>query len=138
MPARDIYHDKVKNALIKDGWTITHDPLRLSWGGRDMYVGLGAERLLAAEKAGQRIAVEVKSFVGASEMDDLEKAIGQFVLYQAVLAEREPDRLLFLAVPQFVLRDVFEQPLGELLFQKNLVHVMGFDPDMEVILQWTR
>jgi len=138
MPARDIYHDKVKNALIKDGWTITHDPLRLSWGGRDMYVGLGAERLLAAEKAGQRIAVEVKSFVGASEMDDLEKAIGQFVLYQAVLAEREPDRLLFLAVPQFVLRDVFEQPLGELLFQKNLVHVMGFDPDMEVILQWKR
>lgn len=138
MPARDIYHDKVKNALIKDGWTITHDPLRLSWGGRDMYVDLGAERLLAAEKAGQRIAVEVKSFVGASEMDDLEKAIGQFVLYQAVLAEREPDRLLFLAVPQFVLRDVFEQPLGELLFQKNLVHVMGFDPDMEVILQWKR
>ena len=138
MPARDIYHDKVKNALIKDGWTITHDPLRLSWGGRDMYVGLGAERLLAAEKAGQRIAVEVKSFVGASEMDDLEKAIGQFVLYQAVLAEREPDRLLFLAVPQFVLRDVFEQPLGELLFQKNLVHVMGFDPDMEVILRWKR
>jgi len=138
MPARDIYHDKVKNALIKDGWTITHDPLRLSWGGRDMYVDLGAERLLAAEKAGQRIAVEVKSFVGASEMDDLEKAIGQFVLYQAVLAEREPDRLLFLAVPQFVLRDVFEQPNGELLFQKNLVHVMGFDPDMEVILQWNR
>ena len=138
MPARDIYHSVVKSALIKDGWTITHDPLRLSWGGRDMYVDLGAERLLAAEKAGQRIAVEVKSFVGASEMDDLEKAIGQFVLYQAVLAEREPDRLLFLAVPQFVLRDVFEQPLGELLFQKNLVHVIGFDPVEEVIVQWKR
>jgi len=24
MPAKDIYHDQVKNALIKDGWTITH------------------------------------------------------------------------------------------------------------------
>ena len=43
MPARDMYHDAVRNALVKDGWTITHDPFRLSWGGRDMYVDLGAE-----------------------------------------------------------------------------------------------
>ena len=27
MPAKDIYHDQVKTALVKDGWTITHDPL---------------------------------------------------------------------------------------------------------------
>lgn len=136
MPARDLYHDAVKKALVKDGWTITHDPFRLSWGGRDMYIDLGAERLLAAEKDEQRIAVEVKSFVGASEMQDLERAIGQFVLYRTVLAEREPDRALFLAVPQFILQDVFEQPLGELLIERNLVQVVGFDPDEEVIVQW--
>ena len=52
MPAHDLYHDAVKNALIKDGWTITHDPFRMEWGKRDMYVDLGAERLLAAERAG--------------------------------------------------------------------------------------
>lgn len=138
MPARDLYHDAVKKALVKDGWTITHDPFRLSWGGRDMYVDLGAERLLAAEKDEQRIAVEVKSFVGASEMQDLERAIGQFVLYRTVLAEREPDRALFLAVPQFILQDVFEQPLGELLIEHNLVQVVGFDPDEEVIVKWKR
>lgn len=131
-----MYHDAVRSALIKDGWTITHDPFRLSWGGRDMYVDLGAERLLAAEKDEHRIAVEVKSFVGASEMQDLERAIGQFVLYKTVLAEREPDRALFLAVPQFILQDVFEQPLGELLIENNLVQVMGFDPDEEIIVQW--
>jgi hypothetical protein len=27
MPAKDIFHDAVKIALQKDGWTITHDPL---------------------------------------------------------------------------------------------------------------
>jgi hypothetical protein len=27
MPAKDIYHDTVKNALIKEGWTITPDQL---------------------------------------------------------------------------------------------------------------
>src|ERR671914_1261155 len=116
MPAKDIYHDAVKNALVKDGWKITHDPLRLTWGGKDMYVDLGAERLLAAEKAGQQIAVEIKSFVGDSEMDDLEKALGQYVLYRAVLAEKEPNRALYLAVPKDVL-DIFEQPLGRHWFR---------------------
>jgi len=136
MPVRDIYHNKVKNALIKDGWTITHDPLRLSWGGKDLYVDLGAERLMAAEKAGQRIAVEVKSFVGDSEIDDLEKAVGQYIVYRAILAEREPNRVLYLAVPQDVIRDIFEEPLGKLLLKNNLVRAIGFEPQAEVIVTW--
>ncbi len=89
MPAKDIYHDNVRNALIKEGWTITHDPLRLTWGAKDMYVDLGAEQLLAAEKTGHKIAVEIKSFVGASEMNDLEKAIGQYIIYRSVMARTE-------------------------------------------------
>lgn len=136
MPARDIYHDCVKNALIRDGWTITHDPLRLSWGGKDMYVDLGAERLLAAEKAGQQIAVEIKSFVGDSEMDDLEKAIGQYVVYRTVMAEREPKRMLYLAVPNDVLQDLFKESVGQLLLKHHLVQVIGFDPQREVIIEW--
>lgn len=72
MPAKDLYHDVVRNALIKEVWTVTHDPLRLQWGPKDLYVDLGAERLLAAEKPGHKIAVEVKSFVGPSIVADLE------------------------------------------------------------------
>ena len=67
MPARNIHHDQVVRALIADGWTITHDPLTLSFGGRDLFVDLGAERTaLAAEKSGRKIAVEIQSFLGAS------------------------------------------------------------------------
>ena len=136
MPAKDIYHDSVKHALIKDGWTITHDPLRISWGGRDLYVDLGAARLLAAEKGEQRIAVEIKSFIGDSIMADLEKAIGQYVLYRAVLAERDPHRMLYLAVPRDILRNVFAEPVGELLLKNNLAQVLGFDPQAEEIVGW--
>ena len=57
MPARDIYHDNFKNALIKDGWIITHDPYMLKWGLKDLYIDLGAQKLLAAEKQEQKIAV---------------------------------------------------------------------------------
>ncbi len=117
MPARDIYHQSVRNALIKDGWRITHDPLRLEWGGKDMYVDLGAEQLLAAEKSGRQIAVEIKSFVGPSDMADLEKALGQYVVYHDVLAETEPDRVLYLAIPYNALLDIFEEPLGKLLLK---------------------
>ncbi|MDZ8262468.1 MAG: element excision factor XisH family protein [Nostoc sp. ChiQUE01b] len=34
MPARDRYHENLKNALIKDAWTITDDPFHLKWGKR--------------------------------------------------------------------------------------------------------
>ena len=68
MPAKDIYHDTVKNALIKDGWTITHDPLRLSIDDKNLFIDLGAERIIAAVKGTKKIAVEIKSFVGRSEV----------------------------------------------------------------------
>ena len=136
MAAHDIYYETVKKALVADGWSITHDPLRLSWGGKDLYVDLGAERLLAAERAGQRIAVEIKSFVGLSQMSDLEKALGQYALYRAILAERDPDRVLYLAVPQDILRDLFEEVLGQLLLKNQLARVIGFDPQKEVIVKW--
>lgn len=136
MPARDKYHDAVRNALIKDGWTITHDPLRLIWGKRDMYVDLGAKRLLAAEKDDQQIAVEIKSFAGNSEIADLEKALGQFTLYRTIMDEVDPDRILYLAVPQRVVESLFQDDIGTLILREKLVQVIGFDPSEEVLVQW--
>lgn len=137
MPALDKYHDAVRNALIKDGWTITHDPLRLVWGRRDMYVDLGAKRLLGAEKDEQRIAVEIKSFTGASEMADLERALGQFAIYRTVMNEVEPERILYLAVPQKVMENLFQDDIGRLILRDNLARVVSFDPTEEVLIQWT-
>ncbi|MEH1849764.1 MAG: element excision factor XisH family protein [Nostoc sp.] len=92
MPSRDIYHNHVKNALLKDRWTITHDPLKLEMGKKDLYVDLGAEQLIAAENAERKIAVEIKSFVGRSDIDDLEKALRQYIFYKDILSEQEPER----------------------------------------------
>ena len=86
MPAKDIYHDTVRTALDKDGWTITHDPLRIRLArGKNLFVDLGAERLLAAEKGTEKIAVEIKSFIGTSEVEDLKNALGQYVLYEKII-----------------------------------------------------
>jgi hypothetical protein len=136
MPARDIYHNVVREALQKDGWIITDDPLHLKWGAKDMYVDLGAERLIAAEKAGQKIGVEVKSFTGRSEMLDLEQALGQYIIYEDVLQQVQPDRVLYLAIPEEVYYDLFEEPIGQLLISTRHVHLLVFDPEQEVLLQW--
>src|SRR5438876_893202 len=135
MPAKDTYHDAVRNALLKDGWTITDDPFRLVWGERDFYVDIGAERVVAAEKAGKRIAVEVKSFLGDSQMHDLEEALGQFLLYRSILEEQEPDRMLFLAIPDEP-AELFDEPIGQLLITKHLIRAVVFDPRKEEVLRW--
>lgn len=101
-----------------------------------MYVDLGAEKLVAAEKEGRKIAVEVKGFGGPSEMAELEKAVGQLTLYRAVLAQREPEYTLYLAVPEEVVKGVFQEPLVQLLVEQGIARVIGFDPVEEKIVQW--
>ncbi len=138
MPAKDIYHDQVVNALNKDDWIITDDPLRLQYGTKDFYVDLGAEKLLAAEKEGYKIAVEVKSFIGASEIEDLKNAVGQFVIYRSVMEKIEPDRELFLAVRDVVFIDLFEEPIGELLIDTERLKIIVFNAQREVIVKWIK
>ena len=66
MSRRDEYHEIAKNALINDGWTITADPMDLTIGGVELLADLAAEKILAAEKENDKIAVEIKSFLGQS------------------------------------------------------------------------
>ncbi len=136
MPAFDLYHDAVKQALIKDGWVITHDPLHLRWGRKDMYVDLGARRLIVATRAEENIAVEVKSFIRASEMEAFRDAIGQYAIYRAVMRRTYPEYTLYLAVSDFVFRSLFEEPIGQLMIQDENLKLIIFDADKEIIVQW--
>lgn len=136
MPARDKYHNAVKHSLIKDGWTITHDPYLLRLGNRDMFVDLGAEQFFAAEKVGRKIAVEVKSFVRPSEIVDLRDALGQFILYQDVLNRVDPERVLYLAIHDAIFDNLFDEPIGKMLLENKRVQLMVFEPEQEVIIQW--
>ena len=136
MPRKDFYHDTVVRALIADGWTITADPLFLSYGGRDAYVDLGAERPIGAEKEGRRIAVEIKSFFGPSDVHELQQALGQFELYLDILAEVDPERALYLAIPLHAYQGIFSEPLGQLVLRRHQMQLLVFDDTQERIVQW--
>jgi hypothetical protein len=134
--AKDIFHDAVRRALEKEQWIITNDPLFLRFGGVEMYIDLGAERILAAEKAGQKIAVEIKSFAGASATTEFNGALGQFLKYQLALEEAEPDRKLYLAIPFDAYRAFFNLELIRLLIQRYQVRLIVYEPETEEIVQW--
>lgn len=136
MPAKDIFHDCVKNSLIKAGWTITHDPFRIRLTRKNLFVDLGAERLIAAERSTEKIAVEVRSFTRSSDIKDLEDALGQFILYERLLLRYDPERTLYLAITDSVYRTVFEEEAGQILLEDKLLRLLTFDPDQEVINQW--
>ncbi|MGB3755308.1 MAG: element excision factor XisH family protein [Rivularia sp. (in: cyanobacteria)] len=136
MPARDIYHNAVRKALQKEDWQNIKDPFIIRWGARDLYIDLGAEKLIAAEKSGQKIAVEIKSFIGASPVTDLENALGQYILYYDILSRIEPDRCLYLAIRQETYSELFQEPIGKLLLENQRLCLLVFDSEREVILQW--
>lgn len=137
MPARNLYHDAVVRALTEDGWTVTHDPLTLSFGGKDLFVDLGAERVtLAAERSGQRIAVEIQSFLSPSSVRDLQEAVGQYDVYRAILAETQPERLLYLAVPRRIHEGLLSERFGQLIVARLGLRLLVFDEQQERVIRW--
>jgi hypothetical protein len=135
--ARNIYHDAVVRALTMDGWTVTHDPLTISYGGKDLFVDLGAERVaIAAEKGGQRIAVEIQSFLSPSPVRDLQEAVGQYEIYRAVLTETEPERLLYLAVPRRIYEGLLVGQFGQLIISRLQLRLLVFDDQHERVVRW--
>lgn len=137
MPAKNVYHDAVIEALKADGWTITHDPLSLRVGDRDLHVDLGAERLpLGAEKGEEKIAVEIQSFRSPSGIADLQQALGQFLMYRLILADQQPERGLFLAVPGIVYDGILSEPIGDRVLSGLGVRVIVFDPVQREVIRW--
>jgi hypothetical protein len=134
--AKDIYHSNVRTALVKDGWRITADPLILKVGKRNVLVDLSAEKLLIADRAEQKIAVEVKSFISPSLVNDWENALGQYILYANLMARLEPDRQLYLAIREEIYLDFFSEEIVQTVLANIPLKLIVFDPIEEVIVQW--
>jgi XisH protein len=136
MSRKDTFHNIVRRALEKDGWTITHDPLLLRYELGNLYIDLGAEKVLAAEREGQKIAVEVKSFLQNSAISEFHTALGQFISYRVLLAEQYPDYVLYLAAPLDTYTSFFATQLAQGIIHSQQVKLIVYKPQQEVIDQW--
>lgn len=136
MSARDTIHDAVVRALQKDGWTITEDPLTLEFGDTYLFVDVGAERTVSAERAEEKIAVEVKSFGSKSKVTDLQQALGQFLLYRSILSRVEPERALYLAVSSDTYDQAFDKPVGHAVREDTGLQLVVVNLISEEVVSW--
>ncbi len=138
MPKLDKHHEAVKNALIKDGWVITDDPFTIDFEDATLFADLAAERTVAAQKAGEKIAVEIKMFGSKSAYDDLEKAFGQYQVYRSFLRQIEPNRDIFLAVSLEKHDKIFTRASVKFLVADLKIKLVVFNPETEEIIEWIK
>lgn len=136
--ARDIFHNTVRESLFKDGWTITHDPYELELGSPDYEIDLGAERMIAAQKGVEKIAVEVKSFVGKSAGYEFHQAVGQYRNYRSALDEIEPERIIFLAISEDIYESFFKLPFPQKRLMEDEIHLLVFSIEDKSVVQWIK
>lgn len=134
--AKDRFHNVVRTALEKDGWKITSDPYEINVDDVDFEIDLAAEQLLAAELEGQKIAVEVKSFISPSNISEFHTALGQFLNYRDALEKIEPDRQLFLAVRVPIYETFFQRKFIASAVERYQLRLVIYDVQQEVIHQW--
>lgn len=136
MSAKDVFHDAVKRGLEKEQWQISSDPLELEWEEVKVKIDLAAERLIAAERGEEKIAVEIKSFIGTSAISDFHTALGQFLNYRIMLEVNAPDRQLYLAVPVETYETFFQSRFAQVAMERHQLKLIVYNPITEEIVTW--
>jgi len=136
MPKYDAYHETVKRALVKDGWTITDDPFIILVGRRRLFADLGAERTIGAVRDGHKIVVEIKVFGGDSFINEFHRAVGQYHNYRSLLRHLKSERRIYLAVPVRIYETEFRDEMVQTIMADQQILLLIFDPEREEILQW--
>ncbi|BAY21820.1 putative fdxN element excision controlling factor protein [Calothrix sp. NIES-2100] len=136
MPAKDIYHDAVKNALIKDGWTITADPYTIKYEKIQLFADLLADRTLEVERNGQQIIVEIKSFISRSPIREFETALGQYIIYRTLLKAVLPETKIYLGISRAIYQSFFQQKAILLVIEETNLLLIIVDLKTEEIVKW--
>ena len=137
MPARNIYHDAVVQALVADGWTVTHDPLTVSFGGKDLFVDLAAERVtIAAESAGIRLRSKSRVSRVHRRVATCKKRWGNTTFIERCWQKRNRWRVLYLAVPRRIRDSLLAEPFGQLIVSRLRLRLLVFDEQKQRVVQW--
>jgi hypothetical protein len=136
MPRKDEIHEAVRNALVKDGWTITDDPFRIVYEDADVYADLRVVKTQAGGLIQEALIIEVKGFAGASPLHNLENALGQYELYRIYLNTFAPEDRLYLAISETIYEEQFTRPAFAIIIQEKSLPLLVVDTEREEIVQW--
>jgi hypothetical protein len=137
MPAKDIYHEAVKNALIKDGWTITADPYPLEYEDVELYPDLAVEKFISETNKQRKIIIEIKSFISLSLIKDFELALGQYILYRNLIQLAQDEyQEIYLAIKNEIYDTFFQRKSIKAVVKLNQVALLVINTEKEEIVQW--
>lgn len=125
MPRKDQIHEAVKNALVKDGWTIKNDPYRIEYEEADVYADLRVEKVTSENSLRRVLVIEIKEFTSVSPMNRLEEALGQYQVYRSYLRQIAPEEELYLAV---------DKPSYDALFSRKSFQRIVEDYDLALVI----
>ncbi|MEM7536561.1 MAG: element excision factor XisH family protein [Chloroflexota bacterium] len=119
-------------------WNVTDDPFLIEYKGIKLYADLGAEKPIAAEKAGAKIVLEVKVFSTMLPISELQKAVGQYSIYRLFPERIEANRALFSAIPKTIYQEFFVTPAIQEIVEVHQIALVVFDPEKVEIVQWIK
>ena len=80
--------------------------------------------------------VEAKSFISGSLTRDLALAVGQSLIYRALLEKSEPDREVWLALPREVYDDYFCREAVQWIVARYDLKILTINVSNEEVDQW--
>ncbi len=138
MAAKDKYHEHVKEALIKDGWEITHDPYIMRIRGTNYEIDLGAEKIIAATKENEQILIEVKSLLQASIVYEFHSVLGQFIAYRLNIKDLKLNRVLYVAISRNAYEKIQKLPAILHYIKEFEMKLIIFDINTKQIKEWIK
>jgi hypothetical protein len=137
MSAKDIYHEAVKNALIKDGWTITADPYPLEYEDVELYPDLAVEKLISEDEKQRKIIIEIKSFISPSLIKDFQNALGQYILYRDLIQLAQDEyQEIYLAIKDEIYETFFQRKSIKAVVKLNQLSLVVINTKKEEIVKW--
>ncbi|TAK34371.1 MAG: fatty-acid oxidation protein subunit alpha [Saprospiraceae bacterium] len=117
---------------------MTHDPMTISLPDMDLFVDLGIERFVGAQKGNRKIAIEIKSFGRTDRINKFYEALGQVLVYRLALMKEKIEREVWLAIPQKARQSLFETIIVQEALSHFQLNLLIFDQLNKKIVQWER
>lgn len=136
MSAKDLIHDAVKQALIND-WLDNHPwSLHHCLCDDTVFADLAAERPFTAERNGEKIIVEVKSFADRSTIQDFKTALGQYMLYLPAISRLVPEYKLYVAISEVTYHSDMQRDIVKLAVQEYKLPMIVVNIARQEVTQW--
>jgi hypothetical protein len=135
MPSFDQCHDQVKRALQKDGWRIVEEQFPMVLGNRRAFIDLRGTRAINGSRL-QMMLLEVKCFPDSQNTNhELYTAVGQYILYRAMLNELDVNVPLYLSIPESVFDAVYDAVVQRAV-RESQIKLVVVNLDEERVIRW--